>query len=127
MVPRVKLSPPLHTDTFTISLQTTATKALFCLINAFVRSSVCVCVKDTGHVNHPAIAVLDQVSRLAVNSAGSDAVTAEEVRVHRCGLAVAPRWGQVRQLKEREKIKTLFSLKVLKKILPCLCDDNAVI
>lgn len=50
-------------------------------------------------MDHPAIAVLHQVARLAVDAAGRDAVSAEEVRVHRRGLAVAPRRRQVRQLR----------------------------
>lgn len=52
----------------------------------------------TRHVDHPAVAVLHQVPRLAVNPAGRDAVAAEEVGVHRRGLAVPPRWRQVCQL-----------------------------
>lgn len=54
----------------------------------------------TGHVDHPAVAVLHQVARLAVDPAGRDAVAAEEVGIHRRGLAVAPGRGQVRQLRK---------------------------
>lgn len=56
----------------------------------------------TRHVDHPAVAVLHQVSSLTVDPAGRDAVSAEEVRVHRRGLAVPPRWRQVRELRKRE-------------------------
>lgn len=52
----------------------------------------------TRHVDHPAVAVLHQVPRLAVDPAGRDAVAAEEVGVHRRGLAVPPRRRQVCQL-----------------------------
>lgn len=55
---------------------------------------------DTRHVDHPAVAVLHQVSSLAVDPAGREAIGAEEVRVHRCGLAVSPWRRQVRELKE---------------------------
>lgn len=57
----------------------------------------------TGHVDHPAVAVLHQVARLTVDPARCDAVRVEEVRVHRRGLAVAPGRRQVRQLRVREK------------------------
>lgn len=50
-------------------------------------------------MDHPAVAVLHQVPGLTVDPAGRDAVSAEEVRVHRCGLAVAPRRRQVHQLR----------------------------
>lgn len=49
-------------------------------------------------MDHPAVAVLHQVPRLAVDPAGRNAVGAEEVGVHWCGLAVPPRWRKVRQL-----------------------------
>lgn len=52
----------------------------------------------TRHVDHPAVAVLHQVPRLAVDPARCDAVAAEEVGVHRRGLAVPPRRRQVCQL-----------------------------
>lgn len=54
----------------------------------------------TRHVDHPAVAVLHQVPRLAVDPARCDAVAAEEVGVHRRGLAVPPRRRQVCQLGE---------------------------
>lgn len=53
-------------------------------------------------MDHPAVAVLHQVSRLAVDPARRDAVGAEEVGVHRRGLAVPPRRRQVRQLRGTE-------------------------
>lgn len=53
-------------------------------------------------MDHPAVAVLHQVSRLAVDPARRDAVGAEEVGVHRCGLAVPPRRRQVCQLRGME-------------------------
>lgn len=49
-------------------------------------------------MDHPAVAVLHQVPRLAVDPAGRDTVAAEEVRVHRRVLAVPPRWRQVCEL-----------------------------
>ena len=54
-------------------------------------------------MNHPAVAVLHQVARLAVYAAGGEAVGAEEVWVHGRGLAVPPRRGQVGQLGDGEK------------------------
>lgn len=59
-------------------------------------------VFPTGHVDHSAVAVLHQVSGLAVDPAGRDAVAAEEVRIHRRGLAVTPGRRQVRQLRKTE-------------------------
>lgn len=56
----------------------------------------------TGHVDHSAVAVLHQVSGLAVDSAGRDAVAAEEVGIHRRGLAVTPGRRQVCQLRKME-------------------------
>lgn len=60
-------------------------------------------VPPTRHVDHPTVAVLHQVSRLAVDPTGGDAVGAEEVGVHRRGLAVPPRRRQVRQLGRRDR------------------------
>lgn len=59
-------------------------------------------VFPTGHVDHSAVAVLHQVSGLTVDPAGRDAVAAEEVRIHRRGLAVTPGRRQVRQLRKTE-------------------------
>lgn len=59
-------------------------------------------VIPTGHVDHSAVAVLHQVSGLAVDPAGCDAVAAEEVRIHRRGLAITPGWRQVCQLRKME-------------------------
>lgn len=53
-------------------------------------------------MDHSAVAVLHQVPRLAVDPAGRDAVTAEEVRIHRRGLAVTPGRRQVCQLRDME-------------------------
>lgn len=53
-------------------------------------------------MDHPAVAVLHQVSGLAVDPARRDAVGTEEVGVHRRGLAVPPRRRQVRQLRGME-------------------------
>ena len=62
---------------------------------------MCVCVY-TGHVDHPAVAVLHQVARLTVDAAGCDAVRGEELRVDRSGLAVSPGRGQVLELRRGE-------------------------
>lgn len=59
-------------------------------------------VFPTRHVDHFAVAVLHQVSRLAVDPAGRDAVAAEEVGIHWRGLAVTPGRRQVCQLRAME-------------------------
>ena len=54
-------------------------------------------------MHHAAVAVLYEVSRLAVDAAGADAVGGEEVRVQRARLAVPPRRGQIHQLENRHE------------------------
>lgn len=55
----------------------------------------------TGHVHHPAVAVLHDVARLAVDPAGRHAVHLEESRLQGPGLALSPRRRQVGQLQVR--------------------------
>lgn len=84
----------------------------------------------TRHVDHPAVAVLHQVTSLTVNPAGCDAVSAKEVWVHRRGLAVPPRGRQVRQLGEREEatVQNHFSYRAQCVLNALSCDSvNAVI
>lgn len=55
----------------------------------------------TGHVHHPAVAVLHDVARFTVDPAGGYAVDLEEARLQSFGLALSP-WGrQVGQLEMR--------------------------
>lgn len=70
-------------------------------------------VVPTRHVDHPAVAVLHQISCLAVDPAGCDAVSVEEVWVHRRGLAVPPRWRQVRQLREKQQCRTNLAIELI--------------
>lgn len=49
-------------------------------------------------MHHATVTVLHQVARLTVDTAGGDAVGAEEVRVHGRGFAVPPRRRQVGEL-----------------------------
>lgn len=55
----------------------------------------------TRHVNHSAVAVLQQVPGFTVNAAGSDAVLGEVFRVYGSGLAISPRRRKVLKLKEQ--------------------------
>lgn len=55
----------------------------------------------TRHVNHPAVAVLQQVPGLTVDAAGADAVCGEVLRVYGSGLAVTPRWREVLKLQQQ--------------------------
>lgn len=91
-------------------------------------------------MDHPAVAVLHQVSRLAVDPARRDAVGAEEVGVHRRGLAVPPRRRQVRQLRgmeatarshlEHSVCETTPSCALIMPpfdlVLSCLCGDECI-
>lgn len=52
----------------------------------------------TGHVHHPAVAVLHDVARLAVDPAGRHAVHLEKTRLQGLGLALSPWRRQVGQL-----------------------------
>lgn len=52
-------------------------------------------------MNHPAVAVLQQVAGLAVDAAGADAVRGEVLRVDGGGLAVAPRRREVLKLRQK--------------------------
>ena len=70
--------------------------------NRLAGSCLCLTV-PTGHMNHPAVAVLHQVARLTVDTARRDAVRGEEIGVYGGGLAVAPRRWQVLQLEEGGK------------------------
>lgn len=53
-------------------------------------------MQPTGHVHHPAVAVLHDVARLAVDPAGRHAVDVEEAQG--LGLALPPRRRQVGEL-----------------------------
>lgn len=55
----------------------------------------------TRHVNHPAVAVLQQVPGLTVDAAGADAVCGEVLGVYGSGFAVTPRWREVLKLKQQ--------------------------
>lgn len=55
----------------------------------------------TRHVNHPAVAVLQQVPGLTVDAAGADAVCGEVLGVYGCGLAVTPRWWEILKLQQQ--------------------------
>lgn len=57
----------------------------------------------TRHVHHPAVAVLHDVPRFAVNPAGGDAVHLEKARLQSLGLALSPRRRQVGQLQVRKE------------------------
>lgn len=59
------------------------------------------CWHHTGHVNHPAVAVLQQVPGFTVNAAGADAVCGEVLRIYGSGLAVSPRRWEVLKLQEQ--------------------------
>lgn len=52
-------------------------------------------------MNHPAVAVLQQVPGFTVNAAGGDAVRGEEFRVYGSRLAISPRRREVLKLKEQ--------------------------
>lgn len=52
----------------------------------------------TRHVNHPAVAVFQQVAGLTVNAAGWDAVRGEELGIHLGGFAISPWWWKVLKL-----------------------------
>lgn len=56
----------------------------------------------TGHVHHPAVAVLHDVASLAVDPAGGHAVGLEKPRLQSPPLALSPRGRQVGQLQERQ-------------------------
>lgn len=55
----------------------------------------------TRHVNHPAVAVLQQVPGLTVDAAGADAVRGEVLGVDGSGLAVTPRRREVLKLQRQ--------------------------
>lgn len=55
----------------------------------------------TWHVDHSAVAILQQVPGFTVNAAGGDAIRGEEFRVYGCRLAISPRRREVLKLKER--------------------------
>lgn len=82
----------------------------------------------TGHVDHSAVAILHQVPRLTVNPAGCDAVAAEEVWIHRRGLAVTPGRRQVCQLRKM-KVARAEPLRAncLLGVPSCAWSINAVI
>lgn len=52
-------------------------------------------------MNHPTVAVLQQVPGLTVDAAGADAVCGEVLGVYGGGLAVAPRWWEVLKLQQQ--------------------------
>lgn len=64
----------------------------------------------TRHVNHPAVAVLQQVPGFTVDAAGADAVRGEVLGVYGGGLAVSPRRREV--LKLRQKTAHVVSQRV---------------
>lgn len=61
-------------------------------------------------MNHPAVAVLQQVPGFTVDAAGADAVRGEVLGVYGGGLAVSPRWREV--LKLRQKTAHVVSQRV---------------
>lgn len=63
-------------------------------------------LQPTGHVHHPAVAVLHDVARLAVDPAGRHAVHVEKAQ--RLRLALSPRRRQVGQLRGREEMSGLM-------------------
>lgn len=72
-------------------------------------------------MNHPAVAVLQQVPGFTVNAACSDAVCGEEFRVYRGGLTVSPGRREVLKLKEwkRTDISSVYQLTGLPQITEC--------
>lgn len=56
----------------------------------------------TGHVHHPAVAILHDVACLAVNAASCNTVYLEEAGFQRSRVAFAPRRRQVGQLQENK-------------------------
>lgn len=64
----------------------------------------------TRHVNHPAVAVLQQVPGLTVDAAGADAVCGEVLGLYGSGLAVTPRWREI--LKLRKQMAHVVSQRV---------------
>lgn len=52
-------------------------------------------------MNHPAVAILQQVPGFTVNAAGADAVCGEVLRIYGSGLAVSPRRWEVLKLQEQ--------------------------
>lgn len=59
------------------------------------------CCLHTWHVHHSAVAVFEQVTRLAVDATGRDAVSGEVFRVHRFGSAVAPWRRKILELEHK--------------------------
>lgn len=79
-------------------------------------------VFPTRHVDHSAVAVLHQVSGLAVDPAGCDAVAAEEVWIHWRGLAITPGWRQVCQLRKMEAPEQNHLKQTVYWISPLVCE-----
>lgn len=76
---------------------------------AWLKTSVDECMFNTPsvalltrHVDHPAVAILHNVARLAVDPAGGYAVDLKEARLQSFGLALSPRGRQVSQLERRK-------------------------
>lgn len=85
----------ISNESTSMGTKRTDTWMLYIFINAC--RNICIQQREwecihmpTRHMDHPAVAVLHQVSCLTVDPAGRDAVSAEEVWVHRRGLAVPP-------------------------------------
>lgn len=61
----------------------------------------------TGHVHHPAVAVLYDVAGLTVDPAGSYTIDLEKARLESFRFALSPRGRQVGQLQGKKKERSL--------------------
>ena len=59
----------------------------------------------TGHVHHPAVAVLHNVPCFTVDPAGGYTVDLEKTRLQSFGLTLSPRGRQVGQLRVRKEAR----------------------
>lgn len=93
--------------------------------SSYLQQNVCAEVRPvvvlTGHVHHPAVAVLHDVPCFTVNPAGGNTVDLEKARLQSLWLALSPRGRQVGQLQVRKEVWVKFkdhthTLKIRKPI-----------